>query len=87
MLKFNTNPNKVVQLDNKKEVFVFDSEDDNLDQVTVDSFGEEWSKFNFFDSGEIENIGNEYFDIIDFSKFNKDATVLDVGCGTGRWSV
>jgi ubiquinone/menaquinone biosynthesis C-methylase UbiE len=87
MLKFNTNPKKVVQLDNKKEVFVFDSEDDNLDQVTVDSFGEEWSKFNYFDSGEIENIGNEYFDIIDFSKFNKDATVLDVGCGTGRWSV
>ena len=84
MLKFNTNPNKVVQLDNKKEVFVFDSEDDNLDQVTVDSFGEEWSKFNFFDSGEIENIGNEYFDIIDFSKFNKNDCLFVLSVGGGN---
>ena len=45
MLKFNTKSERVVQVDNKKEVFVFNSEDDNLDQVTVDSFGEEWSKF------------------------------------------
>lgn len=87
MLKFNTTSERVVQVDNKKEVFVFNSEDDNLDQVTVDSFGEEWSKFNYFDEGEIENIGNEYFDIVDFSKFNEQSTALDVGCGTGRWSI
>ena len=87
MLKFITNPVKVVQVDSKKEVFIFNSEDDNLDQVTVDSFGEEWSKFNYFNKEEIENIGNEYFDIVDFSKFNEDSTALDVGCGTGRWSI
>ena len=87
MLEFIITPEKVVQVDAKKEVFIFNSEDDNLDQVTVDSFGEEWSKFNYFDEGEIENIGNEYFDIVDFSKFNENSTALDVGCGTGRWSI
>jgi len=87
MLEFKTKHNKLIRVDNKKEVFIFDADDDNLDQVTVDSFGEEWSKFNYFDEKEIENIGNEYFDIVDFSKFNEHSTVLDVGCGTGRWSI
>tara|TARA_B100000963_G_C22610011_1_gene664410 strand:+ start:963 stop:1862 length:900 start_codon:yes stop_codon:yes gene_type:complete len=87
MLEFNTKPEKVVQVDKKKDIFIFSTEDDNLDQVTVDSFGEEWSKFNHFDEVEIENIGNEYFDIVDFSVFNGSSTALDVGCGTGRWSI
>ena len=86
MLKFNIKPDKVVKVNNK-DVHVFNSEDDNLDQVTVDSFGEEWSKFNYFDESEIENIGNEYFDIVDFSKFDGHSSALDVGCGSGRWSI
>ena len=45
------------------------------------------TKFNYFNKGEIENIGNEYFDIVDFSKFSEDSKALDVGCGTGRWSI
>ena len=49
MLEFKTKYNKLIRVDNKKEVFIFDSDDDNIDQVTVDSFGEEWSKFNYFD--------------------------------------
>ena len=87
MLKFNIKTDKVVKVDNNKDVHVFNSEDDNIDQVTVESFGEEWSKFNYFDEKEIENIGNEYFDIVDFSKYDEQSTVLDVGCGTGRWSI
>lgn len=87
MLKFNIRTDKVVKVDNNKDVHVFNTEDDNLDQVTVESFGEEWSKFNYFDEKEIENIGNEYFDIVDFSKYDEQSTVLDVGCGTGRWSI
>ncbi len=87
MLKFNIKTDKVVKVDNNKDVHVFIAEDDNLDQVTVESFGEEWSKFNYFDEKEIENIGNEYFDIVDFSKYDEQSTVLDVGCGTGRWSI
>lgn len=87
MLKFNIKTDKVVKVDNNKDVHVFNTEDDNIDQVTVESFGEEWSKFNYFDEKEIENIGNEYFDIVDFSKYDEQSTVLDVGCGTGRWSI
>ena len=49
MLEFNAKYDKVIKVDDKKEVFVFDAADDNLDQITVDSFGEEWSKFNYFD--------------------------------------
>lgn len=87
MLKFNIKTDKVVKVDNNKDVHVFNTEDDNIDQVTVESFGEEWSKFNYFDEKEIENIGNEYFDIVDFSKYDEQSKVLDVGCGTGRWSI
>ena len=77
MLKFNIKTDKVVKVDNNKDVHVFNTEDDNIDQVTVESFGEEWSKFNYFDEKEIENIGNEYFDIVDFSKYDEQSTVLD----------
>lgn len=87
MLEFNTLPKSIIRIENKKEVFIFNSNDDNIDQLTVDSFGEEWKKFNYFDENEIEDIGNEYFDIIDFSLFDKNSTVLDIGCGSGRWSV
>ncbi len=35
---------------------------------------------------EIERIGNEYFDIINETHISSSSKVLDVGCGTGRWS-
>lgn len=56
----------------------------NVDQKTVISFGEEWSKFRTFATNEIEKIGSDYFDLInqDTSKW----VVLDVGCGSGRWA-
>lgn len=61
------------------------SNDKNIDEITVNSFGEEWDKFDSFSKEEIENIGNEYFDIVDDSIINKETIVLDVGCGSGRW--
>lgn len=61
------------------------SNDKNIDEITVNSFGEEWDKFHSFSNEEIENIGNEYFDIVDDSIINKETIVLDVGCGSGRW--
>lgn len=59
--------------------------DKNIDHKTVDSFGEEWTKFNSFSDEEIVNIGNEYFDILPDS-ITVDSYVLDMGCGSGRWS-
>ena len=73
---------------NGKDIFSFIDKfsEENIDWQTVDSFGEEWSKFSSFDENEIENIGNEYFDILPSSLLNKNSTVLDIGCGSGRWS-
>lgn len=58
----------------------------NIDPVTVESFGEEWSAFHTFNETEITNAGDNYFDIVPNGVLNASCTALDVGCGTGRWS-
>jgi SAM-dependent methyltransferase len=58
----------------------------NIDIETVESFGEEWSTFHTFNEQEIFHAGENYFDIVPANLLNKSAQVLDVGCGTGRWS-
>ena len=65
--------------------FVSDS-DQNIDVDTVNSFGEEWTKFSSFSEKEIKNAGDQYFDIITEDICNSSSVVLDMGCGTGRWS-
>lgn len=73
---------------NKKKVSIFKVPNQNIDLKTVDSFGEEWDKFDTFDADEIEKIGNEYFDIVPNSILKKESTrVIDLGCGSGRWSI
>ncbi|MFN3916280.1 MAG: class I SAM-dependent methyltransferase [Flavobacteriales bacterium] len=61
-------------------------EETNLDLKTVQSFGEEWIKFNSFTEEELTRAGDEYFDIVPSGLLNENTTVLDAGCGTGRWS-
>ncbi|MEL7145347.1 MAG: class I SAM-dependent methyltransferase [Bacteroidota bacterium] len=58
----------------------------NLDRQVVDDFGEEWSKFNAFSEEEISKIGDDYFDIVPESLFTETTKVIDIGCGSGRWS-
>lgn len=65
--------------------FISDN-DENVDKKTISSFGEEWNEFSSFDEEEVQYIGNEYFDIVTEQHITKNSTVLDVGCGTGRWS-
>src|SRR5882757_3675224 len=60
--------------------------DNNIDHDVVKSFGEEWNKFNQFSKKSIDNICAEYFDIIDDTIVNKDTYMIDIGCGTARWS-
>lgn len=69
-----------------KKIASFDIGQANLDAKTVASFGEEWGKFASFTDEEITNAGNQYFDIVDGRHINAASRVLDVGCGTGRWS-
>ena len=60
--------------------------DENIDLEVVKSFGEEWNKFHSFSKKTISKICKEYFDIIDDSIINKDTYMIDIGCGSGRWS-
>jgi len=82
---------------NRQPLFFFDSgpvsiagfiseASQNLEHKTVESFGEEWKKFKDFSEDEIRIAGEQYFDIVDDSILNNEAVVLDLGCGTGRWS-
>lgn len=65
---------------------IFDTNGNNIDEKTVESFGNEWHRFNTFTDKEITETGDEYFDIITEDMLNLDSIVLDVGCGSGRWS-
>src|SRR3954468_1912981 len=68
-----------------RTIFEFTMDDNNIDMVTVDSFGEEWNAFHGFDEKEIEKLGDEYFDIITPEMLNGYSSVLEVGCGSGRF--
>ena len=68
------------------EIASFVSGELNADAKTVDSFGEEWNRFASFTDEQIKTAGNQYFDIVTEKMLNATSTVLDIGCGTGRWS-
>lgn len=57
----------------------------NVHDDTVVSFGDEWTKFNKFSEIEISTTAREYFDILP-EAIGAQSWVLDVGCGTGRWT-
>ena len=85
MIDYNSNVYAKMKVGND-EIFDFTvSDDSNLDEKTVQSFGEEWSKFDDFSAQELNVTGAEYFDVLPVD-FPLNAIVLDVGCGTGRWS-
>ena len=87
-INYNQNPVSYLKTNNGKIASFVNKSNaaQNIDWKTVDSFGDEWTKFDSFNDEEIEEIGKEYFDIVDSKMLNKSMTALDVGCGTGRWS-
>ena len=70
----------------EKQISVFNTEGKNIDHLVVESFGEEWLKFNQFTQADIELVGAQYFDIVGEVIANKNTYALDIGCGTGRWA-
>jgi len=60
----------------------------NIDFKTVESFGDEWTKFDQTKLSEIEaqNIFNKYFSIFPWKIISKTSEGFDMGCGTGRWA-
>jgi ubiquinone/menaquinone biosynthesis C-methylase UbiE len=64
------------------------SENQNIDQSTVDGFGEEWSAYDqiSLNPAELQNIFDQYFSIFPFERLPPDAEGFDLGCGSGRWA-
>lgn len=60
----------------------------NLDQATVNSFGDEWSRFNqtALDDEEARKIFDEYFAVFPWCSLPENASGFDMGCGSGRWA-
>jgi SAM-dependent methyltransferase len=60
----------------------------NIDPKTVESFGEEWSRFDQNALSEVESkkIFNDYFSIFPWDVLPDDAEGFDMGCGSGRWA-
>lgn len=86
MLVYSIQLSKILKV-NGHTVHSFISEhEDNIDWQTVNSFGSEWQKFNAFSEAEIQQIGSEYFDLVDETVINQKTIALDVGCGSGRWA-
>ena len=70
-------PNRVIRC--------YDMPEENIDAKTVSSFGEEWKAFHGFDVADLKRIGDMYFDIVTPEMLNDQKTVIDIGCGSGRF--
>lgn len=60
----------------------------NLDQKTVVSFGDEWSRFDQSGMTEVEaqKTFEEYFSVFPWDLLPSNAEGFDMGCGSGRWA-
>ena len=60
----------------------------NVDERTVEGFGDEWSRFDQREvSEEEQRAGFEgYFRIFPWDRIGSDSVGFDAGCGTGRWA-
>lgn len=72
----------------KRHLLIDYSMDSNIDQSTVASFGDEWSRFDQQAMSEKEAYRRflEYFEIFPFQSLPADAEGFDMGCGSGRWA-
>lgn len=60
----------------------------NLDPRTVESFGDEWHRFDqqAMATAEAEKVFGDYFGIFPWDQLHPDAEGFDMGCGSGRWA-
>ena len=60
----------------------------NLDKETVNSFGDEWGRFNQSNLPikEANEIFDKYFSIFPWQSMPENAEGFDLGCGSGRWA-
>jgi len=64
--------------------------DQNLDQEVINSFGHEWTAFDYSESESDEALDKQFLAYcapIDLDQFNADTSVAaDFGAGSGRWT-
>ena len=64
--------------------------DQNLDQQVIDSFGHEWSAFDYAESETDDALDTQflaYCTPLDLTQFNsKSSVAADFGAGSGRWA-
>ena len=60
----------------------------NLDVDTVNSFGDEWGRFDqsALSEEEANKVFDEYFAVFPWSRLPAGAVGFDMGCGSGRWA-
>lgn len=60
----------------------------NIDQRTVDGFGDEWSQFDQRDlpPSELKQLFEQYFSLFPWGRLPASAEGFDLGCGSGRWA-
>ena len=60
----------------------------NIDNKTVESFGDEWNKFDQsnLQIEEADEILQNYFSVFPWEMINHSSEGFDLGCGTGRWA-
>jgi ubiquinone/menaquinone biosynthesis C-methylase UbiE len=60
----------------------------NADSATVNSFGDEWTRFDqsALSAEERGRIFNAYFSVFPWSSLPPNAEGFDMGCGSGRWA-
>tara|TARA_Y100000389_G_C17467288_1_gene526809 strand:+ start:3506 stop:4348 length:843 start_codon:yes stop_codon:yes gene_type:complete len=60
----------------------------NIDEKTVKSFGDEWTRFDqsALSSVESSKIFQDYFSIFPWDELPLDCEGFDMGCGSGRWA-
>jgi ubiquinone/menaquinone biosynthesis C-methylase UbiE len=60
----------------------------NFNKKTIESFGEEWARFDQSGMEEKEafEMFQSYFKIFPLKKLTKYAVGFDMGCGSGRWA-
>lgn len=71
---------------NPIEVFTSFDSNENIDAGVVNDFGEEWTKFAVHNDESVRELRKEYFDIIDETIVNSNTYMIDIGCGSGRWT-
>ncbi|MBI3699890.1 MAG: class I SAM-dependent methyltransferase [Afipia sp.] len=63
----------------------------NIDTAVAAGFGHEWSTFRQgereLSDADRQKIFNDYFSIFPWDRLKADSVGMDVGCGSGRWSV